>query len=65
MSCESCTDQARERMMDLDNIRLQAKKYAQEINQPVAICQDGGYYTAPIFEAINNGAHIIEVISNL
>ena len=68
MSCESCIDEARERMRSLDQIKIKAKKYAKDNQLAIAICREGptgDYFIAAAETAIRNQCIIIEIVSQL
>lgn len=67
MSCESCIDQAKERMRDLDNIRQKASRHAKQSGQAMAICKDesGGYFVCEAAEAIGKSCLIIDIVSGV
>lgn len=67
MSCESCINEARERMRDYDNIKQKAKQHAKLSQKAMAICKDetGAYFLTPAPIAIAEGCAIVEVIYEL
>lgn len=68
MSCDSCIDQAKERMRDLDNIRQKARRHAKEQKQALAICKEGdsgNYFVCLAGEAIANACMIVEIVSGI
>lgn len=68
MSCESCIDEAKERMRDYDNIKDKAKKHAAQTKQAMAICKEGtsgAYFVVGAVKALAEGCIVCEIVSGL
>jgi hypothetical protein len=66
--CDSCIDQARERMKDFDSIKQKAKQHAKQNKMAVAICKEGdtgNYFLANPADAFRNQCAVVEIVSDL
>lgn len=63
MSCEGCKD----KLINLENRKIQAKKIAIEKKQAQALCQeaDGTVFTVDAVRAFREHFHILDVVSGL
>lgn len=67
MSCESCSDEAKERYRELDQLRVNARQRATEEKRAMAICKEegSGQFIVDAESAIANRYWILEIISGL
>lgn len=64
MGCDACTD--KEKQIYLDKLIADAKKQAQEKQEPVAICKGPeGDFLLNAFEAYRTRQIVVDVISHL
>jgi hypothetical protein len=65
--CETCSDEARARYKELDQLRIDARQRATEEKRPMAICREEGqgFFIAEATTAFSQRYWIVEVISGL